>query len=128
MINFNNRVYIESGNGTVEAVAGLSEEGYGVVCLNSCDPVPIGSSLHKRDDFDPNESEVIWVFKNVESLDVVLKTLREVRGLMIKEYPEKHIHPCHNCQTGWGMETSVGFDSCHATCEKLAEFNKEKSK
>lgn len=45
----------------------------------------------------------------------------------LERKPKKE-HPCHNCQTGWGMATSVGFDSCHATCDKLAEFNKEKSK
>lgn len=34
-------------------------------------------------------------------------------------------HPCVNCGDGWGMQTSVGFDSCHFYCSKLAKFEEE---
>lgn len=45
----------------------------------------------------------------------------------LERKPKKE-HPCHNCQTGWGMASSTGVESCHDTCEKLAKFCKEKSK
>jgi hypothetical protein len=33
------------------------------------------------------------------------------------------IHPCRNCDTGWGSASSEGCHSCEETCVRLKEYN-----
>ena len=33
------------------------------------------------------------------------------------------IHPCRNCDTGWGSISSEGCHSCEETCVRLKEYN-----
>lgn len=36
------------------------------------------------------------------------------------------IHPCRNCNTGWGSLSSDGVSkSCHDTCKKLNKYNEK---
>lgn len=82
MIRCNPRVYIESGNGSVESAHALSTEGFGMLFLNETEPVEIGITRPIREDFDPNDSAITWVFKNTKSLDVVIKVLNRIRSDM----------------------------------------------
>lgn len=83
MIYCNPRVIIEGGNATCQLTVGISDDGVGLLCVNSCElgnratdwtPAP--------EDFNPQESEVVWVFKNIESLDVVMQGLNKIRSNM----------------------------------------------
>lgn len=82
MIKCDPRVYIESGNGSVESVHALTEEGYGVLFMNEVEPVEVGTIRPMREDFDPEKSTVTWVFKNIASLDVAIKNLNRLRSDM----------------------------------------------
>jgi hypothetical protein len=83
MIACDPRVYIESGNGTVASVCGLTEEGYGAMFMNPTkEPHGIGSKESLPEDFDHDNAAVTWVFKNTESLNVVINSLIELRVLM----------------------------------------------
>lgn len=35
------------------------------------------------------------------------------------------IHPCRNCDTGWGYASSEGCKSCHDFCERLKQYNEK---
>lgn len=84
MIKYNHQVLIESGNGTVESYVAISEDGVGMVCVNPCEPRPIGEATPSDTAPAPNESAVIWAFKNIESLDVSIKVFNELRDMMVK--------------------------------------------
>lgn len=80
MIACNPRVYIESGNGTLAAAAGVTEEGYGALIMNPTEePIGIGIKESLPDDFDYNNAAITWIFKNVESLNVTIQQLIELR-------------------------------------------------
>lgn len=40
----------------------------------------------------------------------------------------KDIHPCINCNVGWGSLSSVGYDSCENHCVKLEKYNAKYNK
>lgn len=35
------------------------------------------------------------------------------------------IHPCRNCDTGWGSISSEGSDGCENYCVRLKEYNEK---
>ena len=35
------------------------------------------------------------------------------------------IHPCRNCNTGWGHISSEGCHTCDETCERLKAYNEK---
>ena len=35
------------------------------------------------------------------------------------------IHPCRNCDTGWGSISSEGCHGCEETCERLRQYNEK---
>lgn len=35
------------------------------------------------------------------------------------------IHPCRNCDTGWGTVSSEGCHTCDETCERLKKYNEK---
>jgi hypothetical protein len=80
----NPRVLIESGHGSVEGYYCISEDGVGMMCLDTGEPGPIGGTRPIREDVKPNESQVVWAFHNVESLDVVIEQFIALRELMTK--------------------------------------------
>lgn len=82
MIRCNPRVYIESGNGSVESCYALSEEGFGALFINETEPREVGSTLPVREDFDYENSAITWVFKSIKSLDVMLRVLNKLRSDM----------------------------------------------
>lgn len=40
----------------------------------------------------------------------------------------KDIHPCRNCNIGWGSISSEGCHSCDETCERLKQYNEKYNK
>ena len=38
------------------------------------------------------------------------------------------IHPCRNCNTGWGSISSEGCHSCEETCIRLKEYSEKYSR
>jgi hypothetical protein len=92
MIACNPRVYIESGNGTVASVCGLTDEGYGALIMNPTkEPIGIGVKEKLPDDFDYNNAAVTWIFKNAESLNVVINQLLELR-VMMETYAKEELN------------------------------------
>lgn len=51
------------------------------------------------------------------------KNLEEEGRLIILDI--KDIHPCKNCETGWGSISSEGCTSCEETCIRLTEYNEK---
>ena len=37
------------------------------------------------------------------------------------------IHPCRNCDVGWGSVSSDGYTGCEETCVRLKEYNEKYS-
>lgn len=35
------------------------------------------------------------------------------------------IHPCRNCDVGWGIISSEGSDGCENYCKRLKEYNEK---
>lgn len=40
----------------------------------------------------------------------------------------REIHPCRNCDVGWGSVSSEGSDGCENYCERLKEYNEKYNK
>lgn len=40
----------------------------------------------------------------------------------------ENIHPCRNCDVGWGSISSEGCHSCYETCIRLKEYNEKYNK
>lgn len=59
-----------------------------------------------------------------ERIRELLKADREGRLIIVDNAPCK-ISPCDTCESGWGMVTTTGYDSCFNHCEKLAEYKKQ---
>ena len=92
MIACNPRVYIESGNGTIASLGGVSEEGYGVLFMNPTkESVGIGPIESMPDDFDQDNAAITWVFKNTQSLNVIIEQLIQLRVNM--ETYAKEVNP-----------------------------------
>lgn len=60
----------------------------------------------------------------VERIRELLKADREGRLIIVDNAPRK-VSPCDTCESGWGMVTTTGYDSCFNHCEKLAEYRKQ---
>lgn len=48
----------------------------------------------------------------------------EEQGRLIK-LSIRDIHPCRNCDVGWGSISSEGSDGCENYCTRLKEYNKK---
>ena len=35
------------------------------------------------------------------------------------------IHPCRNCDNGWGSMSSEGVETCEETCLRLKQYNEK---
>lgn len=84
----NNSVELEFGSGDIEVMPGLIEDDFsvGAVCfMQKQSATPIGTHT----DYQPNkvaqieDTPVRMVFKKVESIDVVIRSLQEARKYMI---------------------------------------------
>ena len=60
----------------------------------------------------------------VERIRELLKADREGRLIVVNNTP-RQVNPCDTCESGWGMATTTGSDSCFNHCEKLAEYRKQ---
>ncbi len=60
----------------------------------------------------------------VERIRELLKADREGRLIVVNNTP-RQVNPCDTCESGWGMATTTGYDSCFNHCEKLAEYRKQ---
>lgn len=80
------RMEASLGNGDICVIAGNIED-VGVVAFYPQEPRPIGSAGAIRADnpCDLDEFPLVMTFSNVESLDVVIEALQEVKELMIKQ-------------------------------------------
>lgn len=76
------QVIIEGGDATCKLTVGLDDKGVGIACVDSCEPGEIGDRGSILEDFNPQESAVVWLFKNIESLDVVIRGLNKIRSDM----------------------------------------------
>lgn len=59
----------------------------------------------------------------VERIRELLKADRE--GRVIIDNTSRQDSPCDICESGWGMATTTGYNSCFNHCEKLAEYRKQ---
>lgn len=48
----------------------------------------------------------------------------EEQGRLIK-LSVRDIHPCRNCDIGWGSISSEGSDGCENYCTRLKEYNEK---
>lgn len=78
---------IQFGSGSVVSVSGIHKEtGIGAVFMRTCEPGKIGINI--RNDVDPNlvagAPEVVMYFTSIESLDVQIYELTNLRQRMIE--------------------------------------------
>lgn len=75
---------IECGNGTNESISAVHRElGTGAVFMRTCPPHKIGKRPIKEGNWYGEDAEVIMYFNNIESLDVIISTLNDLRESMV---------------------------------------------
>lgn len=76
--------------------------------------------LHQWVDESPDKMSIF----GVPVSRIIELTDAEKQGRLIVLSVED-IHPCRNCDTGWGSISSSGCTSCEETCERLKEYNEK---
>lgn len=73
---------------------------------------------------DPSQMQYSHNKLAIERLNYY-ENLEEQGRLVIIDYID--IDPCKNCEMGWeSLSSEEGYASCHDTCTRLKEFNKNK--
>lgn len=73
-----------------------------------------------------------WAGESPEKISIFGITISKIMKLAKAEKEGRlvilsvqDIHPCRNCETGWGSISSDGCHSCEETCIRLKEYNKK---
>lgn len=74
--------------------------------------------LHKWAGESPEKMSIFGV--TVSKIMELAKAEKEGR-LVVLEIED--VHPCRNCDVGWGYASSDGCHTCDETCERLKEYN-----
>lgn len=69
---------LEFGNGTIHVQSAMHKEGFSSVLFKTADPTPIGTEHETKgmtsDEYNP---EVVMVFRDKDSIDVVVEKLKQ---------------------------------------------------
>lgn len=74
-----------------------------------------GESLDKMSIFGVAVSKIMELAKAEKEGKLVILTVQD-------------IHPCRNCDIGWGSISSEGSDGCENYCTRLKEYNEKYDK
>lgn len=70
------------GTGDINIVSGILKEEAGIVCLRNQEPREIGLNNGDKPSQDLNDYTVTLQFNKIESIDVLIHSLTEVREMM----------------------------------------------
>lgn len=79
---------LEMGTGDIKITAALVKDSIGLLCFATEEPHKIGEIVKNEMTWTPNKSQVILSFSKVESIDVLIKNLEEVKRLMNGNFNE----------------------------------------
>ena len=68
------------------------------------------------------------IARAAEEYSAVLKERDKLKQQVIElenKLCVQDIHPCRNCNTGWGSISSEGCHSCEETCIRLKEYSEK---
>lgn len=76
--------------------------------------------LHQWAGESPDKMSIFGV--TVSKIMELAKAEKEGRLVILTV---QDIHPCRNCNTGWGSISSEGYHGCEETCIRLKEYSKK---
>ena len=76
--------------------------------------------LHQWAGESPDKMSIFGV--TVSKIMELAKAEKEGRLVI---FTIQDIHPCRNCNTGWGSISSEGYHGCEETCIRLKEYSKK---
>lgn len=79
--------------------------------------------LHQWAGESPDKMSIFGV--TVSKIMELAKAEKEGRLVILTV---QDIHPCRNCNTGWGSISSEGCHSCEETCIRLKEYGEKYSR
>ena len=83
---------IEFGNGSTASLAGIDDQGVGVIFMRSTSPGKVGDTTRFNEvdwKMVQNDPEVIMFFTNVESVDNLIHELTHIKKLMLEDLNEE---------------------------------------
>lgn len=128
-------ILIEFGDGDTAFVTGLTEDGYGALELYNADSGELGREFDKPDDAIP---AAYMIFKNLESIDLIIDALKLIRENMEIDQPVKESDVpveeinntkifavrsrtfCGRCRWGFNNECAK-YDDCEG-CPHAAHY------
>lgn len=81
---------LEFGTGDIRMTSVFSN-GIGALCCNKQEPHAIGEKVPVDDTWSVNEADVIMTFTKVESIDVIIEELQDVKAMMQGQYPRENL-------------------------------------
>lgn len=113
-------VLIEFGDGDTGARMGLTDDGEGCMALFNGEPGEIGRTLSE----EPKDKSIgaYIVFKNIESIEAVIRNFQRLRDLMATEStptsnPIKRQWVCNICK--WHVEHACAKHTCDGDCPNI---------
>jgi len=83
---------LEFGVGDIKITQALRKDGIGALCFVTQEQREIGERVDNEKSWTPNESQVIFTFSKVDSIDVLIDNLEEVKRLMNGNFDERNYY------------------------------------
>ncbi|MDD3404583.1 MAG: hypothetical protein PHQ72_14725 [Hespellia sp.] len=82
---------LEFGTGDIR-VTGIVSEGIGALVMETWDvPHEIGEKEKVEEGWNTINAEAIMSFTKIESIDVVIEDLKDIKAIMLNEYPKREL-------------------------------------
>ena len=66
--------------------------------------------------YDAKREEIYFTDQWVQAYEMAIDALRAQQATA---EAQKNICPCYECNTGWGMASSAGVETCEETCPRF---------
>ena len=115
--------YFSEYNSLIEAANLLAEYENTGLTPKDIEQMKARMPLHQWAGESPDKMSIFGV--TVSKIMELAKAEKEGRLVILTI---QDIHPCRNCDVGWGSISSEGCYSCEETCVRLKEYNDKYNK
>ena len=115
--------YFSEYNSLIEAANLLAEYENTGLTPKDIEQMKARMPLHQWAGESPDKMSIFGV--TVSKIMELAKAEKEGRLIILTI---QDIHPCRNCDVGWGSISSEGCHSCEETCVRLKEYNDKYNK
>ena len=115
--------YFSEYNSLIEAANRLTEYENTGLTPKDIEQMKARMPLHQWAGESPDKMSIFGV--TVSKIMELAKAEKEGRLVILTI---QDIHPCRNCDVGWGSISSEGCYSCEETCIRLKEYNDKYNK